>query len=238
MPPVIGHRGACGHAPENTLASFRRAAGLGARWVEFDVRLSRDGEAVLMHDDRLERTTDGAGRVAETDWAALQTLDAGAWYGEEFRGTRIPLLRQTIFELAALGLGANVEVKSDPGEGSAAGRIAANLLNAEWPAALPPPVISSFDPECLNAARDAAPEFSRALAVTAIPDDWRTQLAELGCDALHCDHEHLTKGVARKVIDAGFMLRCFTVNRMARAATLLGWGVEAVIMDYPERMPR
>ena len=80
VPPVIGHRGACGHAPENTLVSFRRAAALGVRWVEFDVRLSRDREVVVLHDEGLERTTNGGGLVAEKDWAELQALDAGAWY--------------------------------------------------------------------------------------------------------------------------------------------------------------
>ncbi|HJN60092.1 MAG TPA: glycerophosphodiester phosphodiesterase [Alphaproteobacteria bacterium] len=238
VPPVIGHRGACGHAPENTLASIRRAAALGAGWVEFDARLTRDCEVVLLHDDGLERTTDGSGMVAEKDWAELRSLDAGAWYGAEFRGARIPSLGQAIAVLGELGLGANVEIKAPPGRDSATGRITAETLKAEWPAALPVPLISSFSPEALTAARDAAPDIPRALLVSAIPGDWQRQLSELGCNALHCDHEHLTRGRARPLLDAGFALRCYTVNRTERAAVLYGWGVAALISDYPERLLR
>jgi|TARA_B100000315_G_scaffold24191_1_gene21015 glycerophosphoryl diester phosphodiesterase len=238
VPPVIGHRGACGHAPENTLASIRRAAALGAGWVEFDARLTRDCEVVLLHDETLERTTDGCGLVADKDWAELSTLDAGAWFGAAFRGARIPSLHQAIAVLAELGLGANVEIKAAPGRDSETGRITAARLRAEWPAALPVPLISSFSPAALTAARDAAPDIPRALLVSAIPGDWQRQLIDLGCNALHCDHEHLTRGRARPLLDAGFALRCYTVNRAARAATLYGWGVEALISDYPERLAR
>ncbi len=76
---VIGHRGAMGHAPENTIASIRRAAALGAAWVEVDVRLTADGRLVLMHDATLGRTTDGEGLVQEATLAEIAALDAGAW---------------------------------------------------------------------------------------------------------------------------------------------------------------
>lgn len=237
MPPIIGHRGACGHAPENTLASIRQAAALGVGWVEFDTRLTRDCEAVLMHDDTLDRTSDGSGMVAQSDWAKLRTLDAGAWYGTAFSGVRIPSLRQAITVLAELGLGADVEIKPGPDPEDPTGRIVAELLRAEWPAALPTPLISSFDAQSLSAARNAAPDIPRALVVSTMPNDWLEQLVELGCNALRCNHEQLTIGQAQGVRDAGFALRCFTVNQTERAATLYGWGVEAVITDYPERMP-
>ena len=237
VPPIIGHRGACGHAPENTLASIRQAAALGVGWVEFDVRLSRDGEVVLLHDDKLDRTSDGSGKVAEKDWAELRTLDAGAWYGAAFSGARIPSLSQAITVLAELGLGADVEIKPGPGRADATGRIVAGLLMAKWPAKLPTPLISSFNVETLKAARDVAPDIPRALVVSKISGDWCERLIELDCNALHCGHKRLKAGQAGEVLDAGFALRCFTVNDTARAATLYGWGVEAVITDYPERMP-
>ena len=237
VPPIIGHRGACGHAPENTLASIRQAAALGLGWVEFDTRLTRDCEAVLLHDDALDRTSDGSGKVVERDWAELRTLDAGAWYGAAFRGVRIPSLRQAIAVLAELGLGADVEIKPGPDPEDPTGRIVAELLKAEWPATLPTPLISSFDAQSLRAARAAAPDIPRALVVSTMPKDWRERLVELDCNALHCGHKQLTVGQTRDVRDAGFALRCFTVNQTERAATLYGWGVEAVITDYPERMP-
>ena len=237
VPPIIGHRGAGCHAPENTLASICRAAVLGVRWVELDARLSRDLEVILLHDDTVDRTSDGSGLVAEKDWAELQALDAGAWYGEAFSGARIPSLRQAITVLAELGIGANVEIKPCAGREDATGRIVAGLLNEEWPAALPIPLISSFNLETLKAARDVAPNIPCALAVSTIPQDWREQLVDVGSNALHCDHKHLLIGQVLEVLDAKCALRCFTVNEADRARTLYDWGVEAVITDNPERMP-
>ena len=117
MPKVCGHRGAAGHAPENTLASIKKAASLGVRWVEFDTKLTADGVAVLFHDDDLGRTTDGAGLMAETSLADVRCLDAGSWFGEEFQGEGVPTLEDAIRELSALGLGANVEIIQGPFSG-------------------------------------------------------------------------------------------------------------------------
>ena len=87
LPAIIGHRGAAADAPENTLASFREAARQGARMVEFDVKLTADGRLIVMHDDLLDRTTDGKGTVAETSLEAIRALDAGAWFSPVFKGT-------------------------------------------------------------------------------------------------------------------------------------------------------
>src|SRR5207253_2254358 len=84
LPPVIGHRGAAACAPENTLAGLRKASELGCRWVEFDVRLTADGHLILLHDDRVERTTDGRGSAAALLLATLRRYDAGAWFGRRF----------------------------------------------------------------------------------------------------------------------------------------------------------
>ena len=100
VPAVIGHRGACGHAPENTLASIHKAAALGVRWVEFDTKLSRDGHVILFHDDKLKRTTGAPGAVADRDLADLQSLDAGGWYASAFKGEPVPTLRQAMAVLA------------------------------------------------------------------------------------------------------------------------------------------
>lgn len=212
-----------------------KAAELGASWVEFDVRLSRDRQAIVFHDDRLERTSDGAGLVAEMDLAQLQLLDAGSWYAEEFAGEPIPTLRQMMERLAALGLGANVEIKSDKGREDETGRAVAALLGREWPAALPAPLLSSFKPQALAAALAAAPHIPRALCIDEIPKDWRRRLEACAAAALHCQHDKLRRDQARAVIDAGFDLRCYTVNRPRQAAKLFGWGVQSLFSDYPDR---
>ncbi len=108
---VIGHRGAAAYAPENTLVSFMKAREMGADWFELDVRLSKDGEVVVMHDDTVDRTTNGHGYVRDLTLHELKQLDAGAWKGEEFAGERIPTLAQCL-DYAKFKIGVYIEIKS------------------------------------------------------------------------------------------------------------------------------
>ncbi len=235
-PKVIGHRGAAGHAPENTLVAIRKAAALGARWVEFDVKLSGDDVPVLFHDDTLERTTSGRGPIAQCAAAGLANLDAGAWFGRAFAGEPVPTLDAAMAELAALAIGANVEIKPSMGRETETGQAVGKALAAGWPGNLPAPLISSFSPIALAAAAAAAPDIPRALLVFGVPRDWRRQLEDLQCAALHCLSRKLREGRARDIITAGYTLRCFTVNRPRRARQLLGWGVDGIISDFPDRL--
>jgi len=93
---VIAHRGASGHAPENTLAAFKRALALGATFIETDLQLSRDARFVAIHDDTVNRTTNGQGKVHDLSLADLRRLDAGSWFGSEFTGERIPTLEEIL----------------------------------------------------------------------------------------------------------------------------------------------
>ncbi|MEK9723172.1 MAG: glycerophosphodiester phosphodiesterase [Rhodospirillaceae bacterium] len=235
-PRVIGHRGAAGHAPENTLASIRKAAELGATWVEFDVKLSADGVPVLCHDDTLERTTDGRGRVAARTARELARLDAGGWFDPAFAGEPLPTLDAALAQLAALGLGANVEIKPCPGREAETGYVAAAALAADWPSSLPEPLISSFSTAALNAAAGAAPAIPRALLVYGVPVDWRGMVDDLRCVALHAQSRRLRRATAKAALATGMALRVYTVNRPGRARQLMGWGVDAIITDYPDRI--
>ena len=93
---VIAHRGASGHAPENTLAAFRKSLAMGATFIETDLQLSRDARFVAIHDSTVERTTNGKGAVRDLTLADLRRLDAGAWFGSEFVGERIPTLEEVL----------------------------------------------------------------------------------------------------------------------------------------------
>lgn len=236
VPIVIGHRGAAGHAPENTLPSLEAAHRLGAAWVEFDVKLSRDRIPILFHDDRLERTTDGHGPVADIDASALGELDAGSWYGPAFTKTPVPTLRAAIDLLSRLGMGANVEIKPSPGREVETGMIVGKALADEWPDDLPPRFVSSFSVAALQSCAVAAPGLKRALLVFAVPKDWRQQMQAVQTQTLHCLSRRLRERRAKEIIDTGTTLRCFTVNRPKRARQLLDWGVEGIISDYPDRI--
>ena len=235
-PKVIGHRGAAGHAPENTLASIAKAAELGCGWVEFDVMTAACGRPVLIHDQTLDRTTDGRGLVSGKTLAELKTLDAGSWFSADFAGAAIPALSETLDLLARLDLGAVVEIKPPAGMEAKTGRLVAETLARFSEARLVGLMVSSFSPGALAAARDATPEIPRALNFSAVPAGWREIMDDPGCRALHCQAGKLKEKQARAIIDAGFDLRCYTVNKAAEAEKLFAWGVAGVFSDFPDRI--
>lgn len=237
-PKIIGHRGAAGHAPENTLAGLRKAHEMGVRWVEFDVMLTAEGTPVLFHDETLERTTDGRGRLADHRWDDLKGLDAGSWFAPEFKGERIPSLHQVLIVLARLGLGANVELKPSLDQDATTGVITAKTLQENWPTGLHAPLVSSFSEKALAAAADQAPEYPRALIVGKVPDDWQLRCDDLGTTALHAGARDLTQAQAEEIIAAGYALRVFTVNAPDEARKFFDWGVESVFSDFPDRIIR
>jgi len=236
LPALLAHRGARKLAPENTLAALRRAAELGAPWVEFDVKLSADGELLLMHDDLLDRTTNGSGPVAAMRWKDLAKLDAGSWFGRKFAGEKVPTFMAAVTLLGKLKLGANIEIKPCPGREEETGRAVALAASRIWPAHLPRPVLSSFAVESLAAARAAAPDLLRGLLVETVPDDWKQRLGALQCVSLHVEESRLTAPLARSIKAAGVPLLAYTVNDPARARTLRDWGVDALVTDDVEAL--
>ncbi|HXQ50302.1 MAG TPA: glycerophosphodiester phosphodiesterase family protein [Stellaceae bacterium] len=230
-PRIIGHRGAAAHAPENTLAGFRKARALGAHWVEFDVQATRDDRAVLLHDARLERTTDGYGIAADRSAGEIERLDAGRWFGPSFRGEKVPSLEAALALLDELGLGAVIEVKAAPGDGPRTMR--ATLAALDRCGAPETFVLSSFDEAALAFAAAAAPAIPRALIVKSIPADWRARLARLGAGALHAGERGIDAVTVREVASS-CPLRVFTVNAPERARALFAWGAAAVFTDRPD----
>jgi len=236
LPRVIGHRGAAAYAPENTLAGFRRATALDCRWVEFDVRLTGDGEPILLHDDRLNRTTDGRGKVSALPLEMVRRLSAGAWFGPSFAAEGVPTLQKALALLAKLGLGANVELKAVRGREAETGKIVADALLHLWPSAMSNLLLSSFQPAALAAAGIHAPGIARGILFSSISKKWRAVAEELGCATIHADQQFLNPVVVADVRDAGYPLLAYTVNDPARAATLFAWGVTSVFSDNPGRL--
>ena len=235
LPPVIGHRGAAAAAPENTLASIAKAHELGCRWVELDAKLSFDKIALLMHDERLERTTNGSGQVADHSAADLQRLDAGSWKGADFAGERIPRLAEAIALMARLGMGANIEIKPCPGREIETGRAVALELRRRWPRGLGL-LVSSFSAASLEAARAVAPELPRGLLVEAPPPDWTATVRRLGCVSLHPWYEDTEPETIAAARELGIAVLVYTVNDARRAAELLEAGVASCITDVPDRL--
>lgn len=236
LPRIVGHRGAAAVAPENTLAGFRAAAEAGAAWVEFDVRLAGDGTTVVIHDATVDRTTDGRGAVSSLDAAALARLDAGSGFGGRFAGERLPTLAETLRECARLGLGVNIELKPDPGRVRQLAEAVAADLAALGTGAPAPVLLSSFSRAALEACAAVMPDRPRGYLAEELPERWLSDVLELGCLSVHLEAEALTAAGVKAVKAAGYLLAVYTVNDVAAASRLIGWGVDTIITDDPRAM--
>jgi glycerophosphoryl diester phosphodiesterase len=233
LPSVIGHRGAAACAPENTLAGLRKAKELDCRWVEFDVRLTADDQLILLHDERLERTTNGWGKAALLPLAAVRRYDAGHRFDATFKGERVPTLAEAVTVLGELGMGANIELKAARGREAETGMVAATLLCRLWPPQLPAPLVSSFLQDALAAVQAHAFWIARGILFRAVPRNWLVLAEKLGCAAIHADHRSLHPAVVAEIRESGYPLLAYTVNDPTRAQTLFSWGVTSVFSDVP-----
>ncbi|WP_413204696.1 glycerophosphoryl diester phosphodiesterase [Rhodospirillum sp. A1_3_36] len=234
---VMGHRGAAASAPENTLSGVRQAFGEGARWIEFDAKLTADGVPVIFHDDQLDRVTSGHGPVADWTLDELRRLDAGQWFDPQFRGEAIPTLEEMLSLLASLGMGANIEIKPCPGRAVETARRTMDVARACWPATAPSPVVSSFDVTALAEAGGAAPDWPLALLVDHA-DGWTAssvviEAKALGCQGIHLDDRLVDEACLAACKAEGFATGVWTVNAVERAHVLWEWGVDAIISDRP-----
>ncbi|MBF6616254.1 MAG: glycerophosphodiester phosphodiesterase [Candidimonas sp.] len=231
-PSLIAHRGAGLYAPENTLAAVRLGAAQGFRMMEYDVKLTRDGVAVLLHDDTVDRTANGRGRAADLSLAELAWLDFGAWHSAPYAGEPIATLHSIAAYTLANGICSNIEIKPTTGQEDATGEQVALLAKALWASAATPPLLSSFSEAALRAAMMAAPELPRALLIAKeIPADWRERAADLQCMGLNLNHRYTTKPMVDAMLEAGYSVAVWTVNDPSRARELLNWGCHAIVTD-------
>ena len=236
-PRMIAHRGAGKLAPENTLTAMRVGQAHGYAMVEFDVKLSADNVAFLLHDATLERTTTGRGRADALPWRELSRLDAGGWHSAQYAGEALPTFAGIARWARTHGIACNVEIKPTPGRERETGAAVAIDAAVLWRDAEVPPLLSSFSEEALAAARDAVPELPRALLLDELPDDWLLRLVRLGCIALDTNHRVLTEAVVRTAHANAMRVLAYTVNDPERVRELGGWGVDGIITDAVDRIP-
>lgn len=232
----IGHRGSSAEAPENTIVSFRRALEQGAQMIECDLQLSADGHVVLIHDWTVDRTTDGAGKVAEMTMAQLEELDAGSWKDPAFAGEGIPTLEQTLDAVLPSGV-LNLELKCDGSEEDAR-RLALSAVAAVADRdAFDRVIFSSFDRPALEALRDVSSDARIGVLWIFAPFDEAFELAErLGALALHPRAEAVDVNVCDEAHERGLVVNSWTVNETQAIFDQVRMGVDGVISDYPGRL--
>lgn len=230
-PRWVAHRGAGKLAPENTLAAFRVGAGYGWRAFECDVKLSADGVPMLLHDSTLERTTSERGNAGDRPWADLARVDAGSWHSRAFAGEPIPSLDAIARYVQRNGFALNLEIKPTPGVEHATGVAVGQSCLKLWQDAALPPLCSSFMPEALQGALQAAPQIPRALLVDTLWDGWWDVALSLGCVAVVSNHKLMDALLLARLHDAGLRGLCYTVNDPLDAQRLLALGVDGIITD-------
>jgi glycerophosphoryl diester phosphodiesterase len=235
LPKVIGHRGACGYAPENTLESIATAASIGVEWVELDVKLTRDGVPIIFHDDELDRTTNGSGPVALATYEEIQQLEAGSWYGDSFSGAKIPTLEEAVDVILKHDLGLNLEIKPCPGREKETAEAALDHLSQYWddPTKI---LISSFQHVSLEAAMDLAPDWPRGLLIggESMPENWKDLTDYLDVKTINIGSHLITREIADDVMDMELPLLVYTVNDPMEARALQRLGVDGFFSDTPD----
>ena len=220
----IGHRGAMGHAPENTLLSFKKALELGANCVEADV-YHVDGNLVVFHDDRLERTTNGSGYLLDHDFDTLRALDAGD-------GERIPTLEE-LFETVDLKAGVNIELKGPHTARPVVEFIAARRQYG-WRDDLI--LVSSFNHSRLEAVHGRDPRIRLGVLIEGPPGDAAAVAAALGAYSVHLSLAFMERGVVEHAHSRGLRVFVFTVNDPDDIRRMAALGVDGVFTNYPERV--
>ena len=231
-PIVIAHRGDKVHAPENTLAAFKLAAEKGADAVEFDVKLTTDGQVIVLHDQTVDRTTNGTGNVAQLPLAALRDLDAGAWFSGQFRGEKIPTLDE-VFETVGKRIHMNVELTNYSTPNDALVQKVVELVKKHG---LESRVLfSSFLARNLRKARLLLPEVPRGLlTLSGLLGYWGRTFGWRGdYAALHPYLTDVSAGLVYRVHAAGKRLNVWTVNTEADLKRMVGLGVDGIITDDP-----
>lgn len=231
-PTLIAHRGAGKHAPENTLAAVRLGHQHGFTMMEYDVKLSRDGVAILLHDDDIRRTSNGAGLASTYSFADLLHFDFGAWLDKKYTGEPILSLATMAAYTIANGIRSNIEIKPETGFEAETGARVARLAQQLWQDADLPPLLSSFSETALEAAKLAAPDLPRALLIeNHVPADYLERMRRLGCVALNLDTKLTTHELVKETLAAGYQMCIWTVNDPARAKELLSWGCKGIVTD-------
>lgn len=229
LPRWIAHRGGGALAPENTLAGIRLAARLGFKAVEFDVMLTADGVPILIHDETLERTTDGRGGVAATPWSIIQGLDAGKAFHPAWTGERVPTLEAALDLCETQGLAVNLEIKPAAGLARETALAVARVIANRQPAV--PLLLSSFSETALAVAYEHLPDIPRAWLVESLPPGWQISVDTLGCSALHVSAQQVEALPWSEIAEARLAVAAYTVNDPAMARCCGRRGVQALFTD-------
>jgi glycerophosphoryl diester phosphodiesterase len=219
----FAHRGASGHEPENTLLSIEKAISLGAQWIEIDV-YAVENELVVIHDERLERTTNGTGYVMDQSLEYLRSLDAG-------KGQKIPLLRE-VLNLISKRVGVNVELKGTKSAHPVTALIADYVKNNDWN--YEQFLVSSFDHNELKKVKALQPKIKLGALISSVPFHYARFAENLEAYSVHIKIKSVNKEFVDDAHRRKLKVFVFTVNSLVDIERMRSIGVDGIFTDYPE----
>jgi glycerophosphoryl diester phosphodiesterase len=229
---VIAHRGASGYAPENTLAAFRRAVALGATFIETDLQLSRDARFVAIHDESVDRTTNGKGRVHDLTLSDLRRFDAGSWFGSEFAAEQIPTLEEILDFSKKHDVVFYLELKPGGSWGGEHALVGALRESGE----IPRTVVISFNAPILQKLREIEPTLMTGLLHDGQLDSPVEEAVRVGARQLAVRGDLVTPALLADSRKNDLQVVCWTVNHPAHMRMLVEAGVDGIMSDYPDRL--
>jgi len=234
---VIAHRGASAYYPENTIASFRGAIVLQADMVELDVQVTSDGEVVVFHDHKINRCTNGQGKISDNTLKELKKLDAGGWFSREFTGEQIPTLAEALF-VCKNKIAVNVEIKTEAVTDKVSGGVEEKCLKIVEDAAMRPHVVfSSFDPRALIHLKLIDSEIFTSVLYekkrygSKLPSDI---ISMLKASAFNCSRRRLSKKMLADLQSKNIPVNVYTINDEKDMQRLLAIGVDGIFTNRPD----
>jgi glycerophosphoryl diester phosphodiesterase len=237
LPILIAHRGGSLEAPENTMAAFRHAIEIGMSYVELDVQMTSDGELVVIHDETVDRTTDGRGAVADYTFADLRKLDAGARFGSQYSGERIPSLREVLELCADAGVGVVVEIKSPELYPGMVEKTVA-LIGEMWTRGAENIWCISFDHEAIRKIR----ALDAAVPLGYLYEYFEEEFVEPD-DAIQAYCPYFKTALARpdqvaKAHELGKYVFVYTVDEESDMQALTAAGIDGMVSDRPSLLKK
>lgn len=224
------HRGASGHAPENTLAAMRAAITMGAQMAELDVQQTADDRLVLLHDDDLERTTNGSGLLWQKTLAELQTYEAGEWFAPEFAGEPLPTLEE-VMALVRGKMKLNIEVKLHGHERDVARLVVETIRRENFQNEC---IVTSFGHHVVDEIKALAPELT--LGYIFGPEEYHESVFHGPVEVLSVNHYLISAEFMHKARASGKQVHVWTVNEKPLMQRMMHFNMDAIITNFPDRL--
>ena len=230
------HRGASGYYPENTLIAFKKAIEMGCSGIETDVQLTKDGVLVLIHDEKINRTTDGAGWIKDYSYKKLSKLDAGTWLSKKFCKERIPTAEELICLVKSKDIIINFELKNGvvPYEGMEE-KIISLIYKHKMESKV---ILSSFNHYSMVKCKGISKEIKTGVLYEEILYKPYAYAKMAGAKAIHPNYQAINEEIIRESRAADIDVNIYTVNDEKRMRQFLNMKVDGIITDYPDKLHR